>query len=125
MDAMVRRDDLRRLRVVSVSDADSHGAPFTRSRRGVEPRGHNLAAASGIATGARGRREPRFPAGYRLPMTAPLCPSCGQPASQALAGPEHGYECRNEACPEYGQPLRVEEPLSVEPNPGRDAGLTP
>ncbi len=58
-------------------------------------------------------------------MTAPLCPSCGQPASQALAGPEHGYECRNEACPEYGQPLRAEEPLSVEPNPGRDAGLIP
>ncbi len=58
-------------------------------------------------------------------MTAPLCPSCGQPASQALAGPEHGYECRNEACPEFGQPLRGEEPLSVEPNPGRDAGLIP
>jgi hypothetical protein len=58
-------------------------------------------------------------------MTAPLCPSCGQPASQALAGPEHGYECRNEACPEFGQPLRNDEPLSVEPNPGRDAGVIP
>ena len=58
-------------------------------------------------------------------MTAPLCPSCGQPASQALAGPEHGYECRNEACPEFGQPLRSDEPLSVEPNPGRDAGRVP
>ena len=58
-------------------------------------------------------------------MTAPLCPSCGQPASQALAGPEHGYECRNEACPEFGQPLRPVEPLSVEPNPGIDAGLIP
>jgi hypothetical protein len=33
----------------------------------------------------------------------PLCPSCGQPASQALAGPAHGWECRNEACPEFGQ----------------------
>ncbi len=58
-------------------------------------------------------------------MTAPLCPSCGQPASQALAGPEHGYECRNEACPEYGQLLRAHEAPSVEPNPGRDAGVIP
>ena len=58
-------------------------------------------------------------------MTAPLCPSCGQPASEALAGPEHGYECRNEACPEFGQPLRPDEPLAVEPNPGRDAGVIP
>lgn len=58
-------------------------------------------------------------------MTAPLCPSCGQPASAALAGPEHGYECRNEACPEFGQALRPEEPLAVDPNPGRDAGLIP
>ena len=63
--------------------------------------------------------------GSVLLVSAPLCPSCGQPASQALAGPEHGYECRNEACPEFGQPLRAEEPESVEPNPGRDAGLIP
>ena len=33
----------------------------------------------------------------------PLCPTCGQPASEALAGAEHDWECRNEACPEYGQ----------------------
>ena len=58
-------------------------------------------------------------------MTAPLCPSCGQPASEALAGPEHGYECRNEACPEFGQPLLDDEQRAVEPNPGRDAGLIP
>lgn len=42
-------------------------------------------------------------------MTPPLCPDCGQPASALLAGPEHGYECRNEACPEFGQPVRPDE----------------
>lgn len=41
--------------------------------------------------------------------TPPLCPTCGQPASEALGGPEHDWECRNEACPEYGQPLRPDE----------------
>jgi Endonuclease V len=40
----------------------------------------------------------------------PICPSCGQPASEALAGPEHGWECRNEACPEFGQPVSDDEP---------------
>jgi hypothetical protein len=44
----------------------------------------------------------------------PLCPSCGQPASQALAGPEHGWECRNEACPEFGQSLDSDEPVAQE-----------
>ncbi len=58
-------------------------------------------------------------------MTAPLCPSCGQPASAALAGPEHGYECRNEACPEFGQQLRPDEPAGVEPNPGRENSSMP
>jgi hypothetical protein len=48
----------------------------------------------------------------------PVCPSCGQPASEALAGPEHGWECRNEACPEFGQPVDPNEPPAVEPNPG-------
>lgn len=55
-------------------------------------------------------------------MEAPLCPSCGQPASQALAGPDHGYECRNEACAEFGQPLRADEPAAQVPEPGRSAG---
>ena len=41
---------------------------------------------------------------------APLCPDCGQPASTGLAGPEPGWECRNEACPEFGQPVRADEP---------------
>ena len=40
----------------------------------------------------------------------PVCPSCGQPASEALAGPEHGWECRNEACPEFGQAISPTEP---------------
>jgi hypothetical protein len=39
----------------------------------------------------------------------PLCPTCGQPASEALGGPEHEWECRNEACPEYGQPVSDDE----------------
>jgi hypothetical protein len=43
-------------------------------------------------------------------------PVCGQPASTALAGSEHGWACRNEACPEFGQPIRDDEP------PPSDAG---
>ena len=54
---------------------------------------------------------------------APVCPSCGQPASTALAGPEHGWECRTEACPEFGQPVAdAEGPPAVAPNPGDAAG---
>ena len=45
-----------------------------------------------------------------MAIPAPLCPSCGQPASLGLAGADSGWECRNEACPEYGQPIRAEEP---------------
>jgi hypothetical protein len=44
----------------------------------------------------------------------PLCPSCGQPASEALGGPAHDWECRNEACPEFGQAVRADEPSSDE-----------
>jgi hypothetical protein len=54
-------------------------------------------------------------------VDAPLCPDCGQPASAALGGPEHGWECRNEACPEFGQAVRDDElPPRDEPSP--DAG---
>ncbi len=53
---------------------------------------------------------------------APVCPTCGQPATTAL-GPDEGWECRNEACPEFGQPLTAHEgPPAVPPNPGREAG---
>jgi hypothetical protein len=53
---------------------------------------------------------------YNSPVDPPLCPTCGQPASQALAGAEHGWECRNEACSEFGQPVRDdEEPPRGEP----------
>ena len=38
----------------------------------------------------------------------PLCPSCLQPASVALAGHAHGWECRNEACPVFGQEVGVD-----------------
>jgi uncharacterized protein YjlB len=47
-------------------------------------------------------------------VTPPLCASCGQPASEALAGPEHGWECRNEACPEFGQSIDANEPREPE-----------
>jgi hypothetical protein len=49
---------------------------------------------------------------YNMPVAAipPLCPSCGQPASEALGGPAHDWECRNEACPEFGQAVSADEP---------------
>jgi hypothetical protein len=50
-----------------------------------------------------------------LVISPPLCPTCGQPASEALGGPEHDWECRNEACPEFGQPVQADEPESGEP----------
>ena len=54
----------------------------------------------------------------------PLCPDCGQPGSEALAGAPHGWECRNEACPEYGQALQEHEPPPRDaPEPGRAPGL--
>jgi hypothetical protein len=56
---------------------------------------------------------PRPPVGqvlYNGVVTSPpVCPTCGQPASEALGGPEHDWECRNEACPEYGQPVGADE----------------
>jgi hypothetical protein len=45
----------------------------------------------------------------------PVCGTCGQPASTALAGAEHDWECRNEACPEFGQPVDPHEPPPREP----------
>ena len=48
----------------------------------------------------------------------PICPTCGQPASEALGGPEHDWECRNEACPEFGQPLQAHEPEPPHEQPG-------
>jgi hypothetical protein len=45
-----------------------------------------------------------------LAMSVPVCPSCGQPASEALGGPQHDWECRNEACPEFGQAISATEP---------------
>lgn len=47
----------------------------------------------------------------------PLCPTCDQPASEALGGAEHDWECRNEACPEYGQAVGDDAP----PPPPDDA----
>jgi hypothetical protein len=63
------------------------------------------------------RRDPALttrsgPARYneRMSESPPLCPTCGQPASEALGGPDHDWECRNEACTEFGQPVRADEP---------------
>jgi hypothetical protein len=55
-------------------------------------------------------------------MSAPACPTCGQPASVSLAGPEHGWECRNEACPEFGQAVHPREPPRDEEPGAEDAG---
>ena len=52
----------------------------------------------------------------------PLCPTCAQPASQALAGPEHGWECRNEACAEFGQAVDEHEPAGADPIKGGRPG---
>jgi len=38
-----------------------------------------------------------------MPDDRPVCPTCGQPATEALAGEDGVWECENEACPEYGQ----------------------
>jgi hypothetical protein len=51
-------------------------------------------------------------------MDPPLCPTCSQPATDAF--PREGWECRNEACPEFGQLVRPDEPRVEEPpTPGR------
>ena len=42
------------------------------------------------------------------------CPTCGQPATRALP-PDEGWECPNEACPEFGQRLGDVEPAPAEP----------
>ena len=47
------------------------------------------------------------------------CPTCGQPATRAL-GPDDGWECRNEACPEFGQRLSEVEPVPAEPPSPRE-----
>ena len=43
-----------------------------------------------------------------------VCPTCGQPATRAFP-PGEGWECRNEACPEFGQPLTDHEPQPEDP----------
>ena len=48
----------------------------------------------------------------------PLCPTCGQPATEALGGAEHDWECCNEACPEYGQAVDAHEPPQDQPDTG-------
>src|SRR4051794_14797838 len=66
----------------------------------------------------------RAPASMRISIRGmsapPMCATCGQPGSEALGGPEHEWECRNEACPEFGQPIRRDEPEPPEPAPRPD-----
>jgi uncharacterized protein (DUF1810 family) len=47
-----------------------------------------------------------------MSQSVPLCPTCGQPASRDLADTDPGWECRNEACPEFGQPLDDHEVMA-------------
>ena len=57
-----------------------------------------------------------------MSASAPLCPSCGQPGTLGFAGPTEAWECRNEACPEFGQPLQEAEPPPRDPpEPGDEA----
>jgi hypothetical protein len=42
-------------------------------------------------------------------VDAPIYPTCGQPASEALGGPEPEWECRNEACAGFVQPVSGDE----------------
>ena len=57
-----------------------------------------------------------------MSVDPPRCSSCNQPASQALAGPEHGREPRNEACPEYGQSVAADEIERAERDPASAPG---
>src|SRR4051812_31132132 len=52
----------------------------------------------------------------------PLCPTCDQPASKALGGAEHDWECRNEACPEYGQAVEG-PPREKDGDSGEERGM--
>jgi hypothetical protein len=101
----------------------------TRSRTGRAADDHQVDLAD-LAERARNRleaavdidqvrdpqcSEPRTR--YNESMCPPICPTCGQPASEALGGREHDWECRNEACPEFGQPVRADElPARDEPD---------
>jgi hypothetical protein len=37
----------------------------------------------------------------------PVCPTCGQPAVETLGDADAGWECGNEACPEFGQAIEA------------------
>ncbi len=56
-----------------------------------------------------------------MTTSPPLCPTCGQPASRDLADMDEGWECRNEACPEFGQPVSASEVRPEPPDPGDGA----
>ena len=51
-----------------------------------------------------------------------MCPTCTQPATASFPG--EGWECRNEACPEFGQPVRADEPpIAERAHPGRPVSI--
>ena len=99
--------------------ADADGATRMTLRNRGEPSGFAKVGAPVMARAMRranakdlARLKQLLEPGTTSGMTAetPLCPTCGQPASEALGGPEHDWECRNEACSEFGQPVRADEP---------------
>lgn len=53
-----------------------------------------------------------------MPPDPPLCPTCGQPTTEGLAGPDNTWECDNEACPEFGQVVRIDAPPAATPPDG-------
>jgi hypothetical protein len=58
----------------------------------------------GAAAGWRAvERLATVPAMSAAPAEHPICPTCGQPADEGLADGGAVWECRNEACPEFGQ----------------------
>jgi hypothetical protein len=44
-----------------------------------------------------------------VPPDPPLCPTCEQPTTESLGGQESGWVCDNEACPEYGQLVQIDD----------------
>jgi hypothetical protein len=47
----------------------------------------------------------------------PLCPTCGQPATLDFADTDDRWECRNEACPEFGQVISPSDEPQDPPAP--------
>src|SRR5829696_3264218 len=104
--------DIRLSRGVPRSHPGRRGASPGRDRTGspsLRLRRRDARVESHVGLTIRRTVKERGPAPsppVGVPFVAvkpPLYPDCGQPANIALAVAEHGYECRNEACAEFGQ----------------------